>query len=536
MTRRHLLAVSSAVGLGTACRAQPQAFGPVVSISAYGAVGDGRADDTAAFQRACDALREGGTITVGPGRFAISSVAIRHRFITIALAPETVLVKRGPLGIDQRGMFVIDGLGDANFLLAGGAIDLSGQGPRQINNPRLLPNAYAALTIPMVIGIAGPPNAAVFARRSSAIRIERCTITNSGENGLLFRNCGQITVADCRFDNIANYGIEFSFVRGDGDGGSGPMPRRDDVTITGCRFDNIDDYALGSGNGGGIGGGGGADLGTFRNYRIADCIFRHCHRDIHFEFERGSGMENVEISRLRSTEPRQGSIGLVAVRKAVLRDIDIDRPGSAPTALLIPARPELFGIVLSSGFADILIDDVHVIDDRPGRLFATVGGTIEQGSRRLRSARPVFETADVGTWAGIARGNPAGCAYVGRIAEVLSPREALLDLAAGARVAGGQFAVGGRSRNGLILTAGRDVTIRNSSFCAGSMGEPADAALAAAIRLWGMGGTVAFDGVALSAPRGAQGKPAAIKVSRSDARLVRIDQVEARGFARRLVE
>jgi hypothetical protein len=535
VSRRSALrwGVGGAALLGTSCHGVP-ARAAEASVAQFGARGDGLHDDTGAFQRACDELIGGGTLQVPRGTYLIDQVAIRHRNIRVALADGVILRKRPPAGLDSRGLFVLDGLQDAGFELSGGTIDLNGEGPMGIGQAGRIPNRYAPLTIKTVTGIAGPPNAAVFARRSSGIAVTGCTIVNSGESGLLFRNCGQVRVHNCNFSNIANYAVEFSFVAPGFDGGSGPMPLRNDCEVSGCRFENTDDYALGSGNGGGIGGGGGPGLGMFLNYRIADCTFVRCHRDIHFEFEQGSWIEQLEIARVTSTDARQGSIGLVNVRRSSVHDVMIDNPGSAPTALLIPARPELYGIVLSSGFSDIQLSNVTVRDRRPGRLFAAGGASIARGSTRMTTAGSAFEPSDAGNWIGIAGGNPQGCAYVGRIVTVVGPREVVLDLPAGATVRGGRIAVGGVTRNGLILTAGSDVALDNVTIEAGAAADPASLAQAAAVRMSGMQGEVSFSRTVLRAPGGGN-RPAGVRVTGGRARLTGLDATRVEGFARSLL-
>lgn len=521
--------------LSASCRVQA-ALGPTLSVAAFGARGDGRNDDTRAFQAAVDSMRSGGTLQVPAGHYSVDRVLVRNRNVGIALDEGAVLVKRGTAGADSRGIFELDGLADAGFELRGGTADLNGEGPRGIGRAGRIANQYHHLTIATVIGIAGPANAVVFARRSSGISVQGMTILNSGENGLLFRNCGQITVRGCRFFNLANYAIELSFTNAVSDGGSGPMPLRNDCTITDCHFEGIDDYALGSGNGGGIGGGGGPRLGRFLNYRIANCTFVRCHRDIHFEFQEGSWIEQFAITGIRSIEPRQGSIGLVAARRGEISDVSIVNPGSAPAALLIPARPEIFGIVLSSDFSDITLRNITITDDRGGRQFEGTGAVIARGSNQLTVRDPVFEAADVGTWIGISGGNPAGTAYVGKIARILSPREVELDLPAGATVRGGRFAVGGLARNGVILNSGSDVRFENVRITAGAAGDAQGANDAAAIRMQDMRGTVSFADVDLQAPPGLRSKPAALRVMRNRARLSGVDNVSARGFSQRRLD
>ena len=528
------LAGFSAAGIWGCARAAP---GPVIPVARFGARGDGRNDDTRAFQAALDSLSGGGTLIVPAGRYHVSLVNVLHRGIRVALEQGAVIVKRGPAGPESRGIFVLDRMIDADFELSGGAFDLNGEGPRGIGTAGRIPNQYHHLTIATVIGISGPANAVVFARRSSQITVSGISVNNSGENGLLFRNCGQVQVRDCRFFNIANYAIEISLTNSASDGGTGRMPRRDGVTVSNCYFEGIDDYALGSGNGGGIGGGGGRNLGGFSGYRISGCTFVRCHRDIHFEFEEGSWLEHFAISGIRSIEPRQGSIGLVAARRGEIADVSIVNPGSAPSALLIPARPEIFGIVLSSGFSDVALRNITITDDRDGRQVEGTGASITRGARRLAVRTPVFRADDLDRWIGILGANPAGSAYVGRVTRVLSPTQVEIDLPAGATVRNARFALGGLARNGLVLNSGADVELENVRIAAGAAGDAKALADAAAIRMQDMRGTVRLTGVDLRAPPAiSRTKPAGVRMIRNGARVTGLDLIDKSGFAAAVVD
>jgi hypothetical protein len=505
-----------------------------VSVMDFGAAGDGRHDDTAAFQRACDALAGGGVVSVPAGHYRIDRVVIRHRGLSIQCAEGVLLTKAGGAGLRSRGMFEINGLIDAGFDLEGATIDLNGEGPQDIGTPGRIPNRYGSLTVATVNGITGPPNAAVYALRSSGIAVRGCHIRNSGENGLLFRNCGGTRVEDCEFENLANWGIEYSFVAGDADGGSGPKPVIGDCSVTGSTFTDIDDLALGTGNGVGVGGGGGRNMGGFRNFAISDCSFVRCKGDIHFEFESGSWIEGLAVSHIRSVDARQGSLGLISVHDAVVDDYSITDPGSAPFALLIPQRPEVFGIALSSGFRNITLRNVSVRDTRSGRQIGASDASGVQGSTRLTTAAPHFAAGDVGQWIGVSGGNPGGTTYLGKVRAVVSSREIQLDHPLGHSVASAPFALGGVTRNGIIMTAGDDVVFDNVTVEAGSAADPASRAEAAAIRLYRVGGQVDLKRVSIKAP-GARGteKAVAIRVIQSNARLNGIENAAISGYAER---
>jgi hypothetical protein len=508
---------------------------PRVSVRDFGAAGNGRSDDTLAFQRACDALVGGGVVEVPTGQYLIDRVLIRHRGISIQCGDRVSLKKAGGAGLQSRGMFEINGLHDADFELRDASIDLNGEGPQGIGTPGRIPNRYASLTVATVTGIAGPTNAAVYALRSSGIAVRGCRIRNSGENGLLFRNCGTTRVEDCEFENLANWAVEYSIVAGDADGGAGPRPAIGDCSVTRCTFTDIDDLALGTGNGVGVGGGGGPGMGGFRNFAISDCSFLRCKGDIHFEFENGSWIEGLAVARIRSLDARQGSLGLISVRDSIVEDYEITDPGSAPFALLIPERPEVFGIALSSGFKRITLRNVTLRDTRSGRQIGASDATGVRGGSRLTTAAPRFIDSDVGSWIGVTGGNPSGTTYLGKVLRVLSPRAIELDHSLGQSVNSAPFALGGVTRNGIIMTAGDDVMLDNVAIEAGAAADQASRGEASAIRMYRVGGQVSLNEVSITAP-GAQGaqKQVAIRVMESDVRITGLERARISGYAERV--
>ena len=91
--------------------------------------------------------------------------------------------------------------------------------------------------------------------------------------------------------------------------------------------------------------------------------------------------------------------------------------------------------------------------------------------------------------------------------------------------------MGGVARNGVILTAGSDVTFDNVELEAGAAVDPASMAEAAAVRMWGMTGHVTFRNTTLRAP-GAGNRPAGVRVTGGRARLIGLDGVRTQGFGR----
>ncbi len=430
-----------------------------------GAIGDGRADDSRAFQAAHDALPGGGTIEVPPGRYRVGTVRISNRDIVFRLAEGAILIKHGSAGPEARGMFAIEGLRQAGFKLIGGMIDLNGEGPNGIGVPGRIPNAYASQTVPTIRALAGPSNAAVFALRSSGLTVEHVSIRNSGENGLLFRNCGDVSVSGCSFENLANYGVEFSLVPLTFDGSRAPMPTRGRCAVRNCTFTDIDDYGLGTGNGVGVGGGG-ADQSRHTDYAVEDCRFVRCQRDIHFELPKGV-ISNLRISSIRSVEARQGSLGLIGVGHCVVDGYDIRDAGTAANALLGP-RPDIYGMVLSTSFRRVTLRNVTVVDGRQAAIRRGSRASLRRGSATMEVTDLELGAEHVGAFVGVMGGNPEGVCYIGRVVAILSPTRATLDVPAGATVRNGICVIGGATRNGLIMRAGDDVQLEAVSIKAGA--------------------------------------------------------------------
>ena len=514
------LGTSAVVGVGWTLRAcpapteaeHPRPAGPVrtVYVRAFGATGQGDGDDTAAFQAAHDSLTDGGIIIVEAGRYDLRKIAITHRYITIRLAPDAILRRIGPIDLASRGMFTLELVG-AHFTLQGGTIDLNGEGPMAIGIPGRLQNHYGQQTVAGIQAIAGPANAAIYAVRSSFVTVSGVTIMNSGETALLWRNCGHIRVEACRFTNLANFGIEYSLVAADYDGATGPMPVRGECTVADCRFEDIDDYGLGTGNGVGVGGGGGRDLGTFGGFEIVDCTFVRCQRDIHFEFLSGSRIERLTIARIRSSDARQGSFGLVGVRDVIIDDYVAIDPGSAPTAAFTEHYPSIYGGILSGDFDRVRLKNVQILDRRSHGVRFGRQAAIAAGSRECVVHDAMFDVRDVGAFLGIRGANPNGAWYVGRIAAILAPNRIRLDLPAAVTVRAAAYAYGGATREGLVLTHGGRVTLQEVRIAAGRgsglPGEPP----AAGLRIEALAEPIQASATKIAAPSGDVGGAAGIR-------------------------
>ena len=123
--RRRLIGVSLGAALlapvGRA-RAMLATRGSRVSVRATGARGDGRQDDTAAFQKAVDrAAAKGGVVEVPAGRYLIDPVrSIRLRSgVEVRMAGDAILLAK-PNAASRAYVFLAEGIEDAG--VSGGQI------------------------------------------------------------------------------------------------------------------------------------------------------------------------------------------------------------------------------------------------------------------------------------------------------------------------------------------------------------------------------------------------------------------------------
>jgi hypothetical protein len=468
------------------------------SVMEFGAVGDGTTNDTGAFQDGVDSLTDGGELFVPDGTYSVGAVNVTNQNVHIRLAPGAVLKARAFTGSD-RGIFQLEGMIDAGFKLSGGRVDLNGEGPFGIGVAGRLPNTYAAGTIAAIKGINGPVNAAIFARRSTGIEVEGMTVENSGEDGFLFRNCGQVMVHHCKFRNIANWAVECSWTVPGGDGGSTTMPEnRGDWLFEDCEFEYINDLMLGSNNGGCIGGGVGSDvpLGNFKNFVVKNCRVFRCWRGFQLEAPYGgTTWDNVVMENIYFDEVSQNIVTIVGTRSYKVDKIIGDRLGDAGAcAVHYTARagtnashyPDVAVIIISGDCKTGDITNCDTEDSRAGGAVKRTDGAITAGSDLLNSAGASFSTNDVGKSVAILGAGPSGAGYTtvhqSWIKQRISATQVRLEHAAQTTVTGATFGYGGTTRHGVILradrprdtlnnvsgTGGQAFSISGSSFVAGA--------------------------------------------------------------------
>lgn len=443
------------------------------------------ADVSAYFETIQAAFPNGATIAVPPGLYPVKAINMTSKNVHWVCAKGAEFILLGFDGFD-RGIFQLESILDAGFELTGGVFNLNGEGPKGIGVAGRIQQNYASFNgaFPNIKGISGPAMSAVFARRSSGIKITDVIVKNSTENGILFRNCGQVEVSRSSFDNIANWAVEISYTNDAGDGGAGPMPEFHGYVFTDCYFSNIDDLGLGTGNGGCIGGGVGSDanLGEIRNVVLSNLTAYRCYRGFQFEAPYGgTWISGLRCRGIDANQISQNVLTMVGVRSYEIGDIKSRDIGEAnATAMcyqLGNTYPDVSVVILSSDFKAGVIPGLVVEDTRAGGTVLLQDGTIGAGAlNTVTSATAAFAAGDVGKPITIANAGPQdNVVHTARIATVVDANTITLDYPAARAVAGQKFAYGGHCREGVVLNTGVSVELINADMTVGATsGLPAE--------------------------------------------------------------
>jgi hypothetical protein len=244
--------------------------GDTVNVLEYGAKGDGVTDDTAAFQRAHDALPpSGGTLDIPPrrGDYVVDQVRITKPNVRVTGSGHV----RKKSGSTARGIFFLENLRPANFILEGITADLGFVGSTAIGS-----------------GV-------IFARRTTGIRVSNVRVMDSAENAFTFFNCGDVRLDHIYVDHCRNNGVEFNN-HVDGSDESGALRQTfANYEVTNSYFGHVDDGK--SGRGDGVSVVFVANNGVSRNVRISGNTIENGLFGVHFEHSGvGNYIEDFEIS------------------------------------------------------------------------------------------------------------------------------------------------------------------------------------------------------------------------------------------------
>lgn len=297
-----------------------------VDVRKHGAKCDGKTDDTAAINAAIAALpKSGGTLFFPPQSICITSGDHRLPSETTVLATGAIIRKNAVpnnKGANKEHLFLaLDGT--KNITVIGGTYDLNRSAFRDREQKGFALSAF-------------------YLRRHTGAKFQNVTVKNSPENAFKFWNVNDITVTNCRFENIFNNIIEFNNPKADGASPGTPTPKSENYNIENCYFQDVDDLLSGAGNGCGI-----AIAGTVlqphRKINISNNQFIGCNRAIWFE-TKGIGHEvqhatvkhNTIIGSITDRQTLHG-IGLVGVQKSEISHNTIINPGSTRKTVSEPA-------------------------------------------------------------------------------------------------------------------------------------------------------------------------------------------------------
>ena len=233
-----------------------------VTDAPFSAKADGQNNDTQAIQaaiNACDA-ELGGTVYFPPGRYLVDSVVLTRPNLTLR-GHNALLIKRP----DVRDHVFKDTAGAASGLSCDGLkFDLS--------RPSF---------------DAGNAVSAFFLVRTNGLRFTDCEFRNGIEEGLKLYKCQDVVVDGCRFENLADGGVQIHTPPGDGYTGTGPNQDSANIMITRCMFKDIDDGLWGAGNGCGVMMYNTSQDATTRDVLVQGNTFHGCLRGVWSESQTG---------------------------------------------------------------------------------------------------------------------------------------------------------------------------------------------------------------------------------------------------------
>jgi polygalacturonase len=184
--------------------------GPVVNVREFGALGDGKTDDTPAFNRCLQSLRKsGGTASVPKGVYRIDPVqsVILVDNLTFDLDSEAVL-QAIPVGVGAYA--IIRGKGVRNVLLKGGAVvgernahsGTAGEWGMGVDLRRCSDTRIEGMKISECWGdgiyVGGESG-----RESERVTIRNCTSRRNRRQGLSMTGCRTALIEDCDFSETA---------------------------------------------------------------------------------------------------------------------------------------------------------------------------------------------------------------------------------------------------------------------------------------------------------------------------------------------
>jgi len=355
------------------------AAGDALNVSSYGAVGDGKTKNTAAFQKALDqcSAQGGGDVVVPAGNFLIGSIRLGSK-TTLRLSAGTTLT--GSPDADDYPLIPLRFEGETvqghrGLIFADGADHIGIEGPGTLQGD-------------MVIGDLRRPRAPVM------VEFENCSDITLKDFTDRYRRMWSVHLLFCK--NVAVHGLTIRTIKTNGDGID--VDSTTDIAIDHCDIDTGDDsISLKSGRGAAA-----AKLARpTKNVTITDCKLGSNFAGVGIGTEMSSGVSDVRIERCKFTrgdnaiylKSRLGRGGYIENISAdtldtssktclginlVNKGIVGTDPISGPDGIVVMRNIQLSNVTIHAG---ILVDGLSVPNEKPidGLSLTNVTGTCKAG-------------------------------------------------------------------------------------------------------------------------------------------------------------
>ncbi len=385
-----------------------------LSVKAFGAVGDGKTNDTKAIQAAIDAASRagGGTVVLPPGAFVSGSIFLKDR-ITLFLDPASTLLGSR----DRRDYPLVDGrwegstramhaalihaAGATSVAVAGrGTVDGRGQewwrlfrsGELELPRPRLIALEDCEDVLLEGFTARNSPSWTVNPVRSHNVRISGLAIVNPGDSpntdGINPDSCSAVRISDC----YVSVGDDCITIKAGSEHEAAERARPcEDVVVTNCVLERgHGGVVIGSETSGGV-----------RNVSISNCVFKGTDRGIRMKSRRGRGgtVERIRVSNIVMSEVLCpftmnlhygcGAWGEEAVSDRGARPVDAGTPHFRDIAFnAISASAVLLAAAFIDGLAEAPVEDLSFTDVR-----VELGGEAEAAAPEMAEGLPLLSRA-----------------------------------------------------------------------------------------------------------------------------------------------
>lgn len=270
------------------------------SITDYGAIGDGKTMNTAAFQKAFDTVAQdgGGTLAVPAGRFLTGPLVLTNN-VNLQLAKDSVLLISDDLATypsDGKAYQTCIAATDVHDLEISGEGTIDGQGTAwwaafeannaMLHRPYLIRFDHCTRVKIAGITLMNSPMFHLVPNRCTDVTIQGITITapaNAHNTDGIDPSGSNFLIDGCKIDT----GDDNIAVKPSG------TEKNQNFTVTHCHFGHGHGLSIGSGTNGGI-----------ENMIVSDCTFNETDAGIRIKTARGRGglVQNVTYDHLTMTK------------------------------------------------------------------------------------------------------------------------------------------------------------------------------------------------------------------------------------------